>query len=1218
MRASYDGINASDNPDEAAFFSSYGCVDGRIKPDVVAPGTFIASTLSKASLEVVRPYPGSENYQFMSGTSMSTPITAGTVAVIREYIQKNYGITNPSAALIKALVINGALTEGYSAQKGWGKISLYDSIFSTKVIDEQTSLSSSQVKTYSTQCKVTKIDNPLKITLVWSDYPAAVNSEKALVNDLDLKVTSPDGNVVFYGNDFTSPYNSDFDRVNNVENVIINNPMAGTYKIEVIGHNVQHGPQPFALVYSADFFSAPKNLTASSSQDSITVSWNPVPGATSYDIEIDGATTVNVNATSYTHNNLAYNTEHTYRVRAKTSQKTGDWSYTLTMKTILDTPYIQSTNSEDGIELSWNPVLEATFYDIYVDGKFEETISTNSYLFTKTLPNTNYKFSIKARTDFNTSEFSNTIEIYSPDLGLAYKSPMKEPRMDFGAIASSNGKIYVMGGKMGPIYLDTIEEYNPLTNNWDNNKAPMSMRKIGFGAAEAANGKLYVLGGSNNVDSYLNTVEEYDPVNNNWTTKNSMPTARTELGVVFLNGKIYAIGGYNGTALNKVEIYDPATDTWTTGSPMPSKRSNFGICTFNGKIYVMGGICGTESLDAVEVYDPATDKWTIMKAMNVKNSDFALSELNGKLYLSGGKNSNMIFEYDPETCLMAEKAELPIAIWGNASVVQNDKLYILGGYGDYLFHNKVMTYNPDKDGWFKKSFMNQEKAFFAAAELNGKIYTLGGCNRSYTAIDTVEEYDIQNDVWTYGTSMSSKRKNPSCAVANGKIYVFGGDSGNIGVPYLDVTEEYDPVNKVWIPKSPMPEGRHKPKSVYLDGYIYVFGGETKKDINGDGKYEMVFADTILRYDPVNDRWDTLGSMVSDKYNYSVEAVNGKIYILGGQILITTSQGIEPVPSNTIEEFDPKTGTWTSKTPMPNATAQCGTAVVNDKIYLIGGAIDDYSDGRNVQVYDPLTDTWTSKTDLPFAIARHSAVYSNGKLYSMGGLSASTLEVLPDVYSYTISPDEIIKVTAGSTVMEPRGGIKRIPVTISNVPDKGIYSADISLNFDPSKLSLGSITPGNAVPSNVQFNYQLDNTAGTLNVHILGNMETEALLKTDGVLMNIDVDVLDSVNSIGSSDLSFIKSQCNLFNTPSNPYNGTEFSKGSVDIFIYGDVNGTSTVTSDDATLVRNWSLNTLLCFPSSYGRLAADVDGNGVVNAGDQTLITRYINGYINKFPIQQ
>ena len=101
--------HVSNHPEGMAAFSSRGpCLDGRYKPDIVAPGTNILSTRSSRCLRdqdggVYNPY-----YMWMGGTSMSTPLVAGASALMREYLMGVKGYANPSAALIKAALLNSA------------------------------------------------------------------------------------------------------------------------------------------------------------------------------------------------------------------------------------------------------------------------------------------------------------------------------------------------------------------------------------------------------------------------------------------------------------------------------------------------------------------------------------------------------------------------------------------------------------------------------------------------------------------------------------------------------------------------------------------------------------------------------------------------------------------------------------------------------------------------------------------------------------------------------------------------------------------------------------------------------------------------------------------------------------------------------------------------------------------------------------------------------
>ena len=85
-------------------------------------------------------------------------------------------------------------------------------------------------------------------------------------------------------------------------------------------------------------------------------------------------------------------------------------------------------------------------------------------------------------------------------------------------------------------------------------------------------------------------VSSAEATENFWVSKKPMPTARMDLGVAFVSGKIYAIGGSDNSGyLDTNEMYDPKTDTWTTMKPMPTPRCDFGITVYQGKIYVIGG-----------------------------------------------------------------------------------------------------------------------------------------------------------------------------------------------------------------------------------------------------------------------------------------------------------------------------------------------------------------------------------------------------------------------------------------------------------------------------------------------------------------------------------------------------------------------------------------------------------------------------------------------------
>lgn len=256
----------SNDPLHIAAFSGRGpTADGRIKPDLVAPGTNIVSTRS----QVLSPqevgwgrYPDlPEFYMVNGGTSMATPVVAGAAALVREYLRR-VERRRPSAALVKAMLIHAAqyrpnpLNPGdgpYDHEQGWGHLELNTVLHPepprrVRTYERQRGLDTGEYITRWADVQDSSV--PLKVTLVWTDAPGSPRMVQQLVNDLDLIVIAPDG-TRYHGNQFTPPYNQAFDRLNNVEQVIIPNPIVGRYLLRVRATNVPRGPQGFALVWSA-------------------------------------------------------------------------------------------------------------------------------------------------------------------------------------------------------------------------------------------------------------------------------------------------------------------------------------------------------------------------------------------------------------------------------------------------------------------------------------------------------------------------------------------------------------------------------------------------------------------------------------------------------------------------------------------------------------------------------------------------------------------------------------------------------------------------------------------------------------------------------------------------------------------------------------------------------------------------------------------------------
>jgi len=274
-----------------ASFSSLGpAMDGRIKPDVTAPGFYVLSAKSHGSDPSMKCSADNQDnlifqIQPMAGTSMATPTAASTATLVRDYFESGFYPTGeqeeknklkPSAALVKAVMIDCAKpmtgiarwrVEGSSIHliqfsdlkpnqrryfEGFGLLNLANTLFlngatlNKLFVKDRASISTGYVHHYDLEIKQ---QGNVTVTLVWTDYPASPASSVALVNDLDLEVSF--GNSILLGNSLDESTSVIPDRLNNVEKVVIPSIEANTkLRVSVKGHHIPNGPQQYALVIS--------------------------------------------------------------------------------------------------------------------------------------------------------------------------------------------------------------------------------------------------------------------------------------------------------------------------------------------------------------------------------------------------------------------------------------------------------------------------------------------------------------------------------------------------------------------------------------------------------------------------------------------------------------------------------------------------------------------------------------------------------------------------------------------------------------------------------------------------------------------------------------------------------------------------------------------------------------------------------------------------------
>lgn len=397
--------------------SSRGPVkDGRIKPEITAQGTSVFSTIP------------TNNYGLATGTSMASPAVSGGLALLYQRYRQLHLNNNPKNALMKALLCNSGTDKGIDGpdyKYGFGWMNLLRSL---KMIEDSTYKNDSVSHLAS---KVVTINVPantaqLKVMLYWNDPAAAILSSQNLVNDLDLTVTNPSSVVTLpklldpTPLNVNNPATTGVDHVNNIEQVVIDNPAAGTYSITVKGTAVVQNPrQEYFVVY--DIIPVSTTLTYPIGNehlkdgDAIYINWDSFGNS---------GNTFNVqyslnNGTSWTNigTNLAAATRQlswtipaatvTDKARIKVIRNGTGVESTSEVFTILGVPTVSlsTTQCEGYIAINWTAVTGATDYEVMLL-KGDEMVSvnstnSNSYTISNLSKDSTYWVSVRARLNGN-------------------------------------------------------------------------------------------------------------------------------------------------------------------------------------------------------------------------------------------------------------------------------------------------------------------------------------------------------------------------------------------------------------------------------------------------------------------------------------------------------------------------------------------------------------------------------------------------------------------------------------------------------------------------------------------------------------------------------------------------------------------------------------------------------------------------------------------------
>jgi N-acetylneuraminic acid mutarotase len=277
--------------------------------------------------------------------------------------------------------------------------------------------------------------------------------------------------------------------------------------------------------------------------------------------------------------------------------------------------------------------------------------------------------------------------------------------------------------------------------------------------------------------------------------------------------------------------------------------------------------------------------------------------------------------------------------------------------------------------WTTLAPMLQPRSEMAIAELDGKVYVIGGYPPGRIPSNVVQVYDPASNSWTLGPPTPVPLHHSHAVAVGDRLFLIGGefDGAGTGRPpvYLDTTYELDVAAGAWRSRAPMPTARSGGGLGVIAGKIYVAGGRPPR------------GNDFAVYDPAADLWTVLPALPTARNHLAVDAIGGRLYVAGGRF-----EDVGGPMTAVLEVFDPVSGAWTAEAPLPSPRAGVTAVAAFGCLYVIAGegnVADPQGMFHQAEAYDPRTNTWHSLSHMPTAThGLTRAALLDGRIHIPGG------------------------------------------------------------------------------------------------------------------------------------------------------------------------------------------------------------------------------------------
>ena len=305
---------------------------------------------------------------------------------------------------------------------------------------------------------------------------------------------------------------------------------------------------------------------------------------------------------------------------------------------------------------------------------------------------------------------------------------------------------------------------------------------------------------------------------------------------------------------------------------------------------------------------------------------------------------------------------------------------------------------PAQGNWSRLKPIPQGEEEVIGVAAGGKLYVAAGLGAfpGWEPKQIFFSYDPAANEWSKLPSLPEGIHHPGFAAVGNKVYAIGGFTisrpAGGGLPAWVPANSvwiYDIPGKTWSKGAPLPTPRGALTATAVGTKIYAIGGAKNPVYSTNELRPSVPVENMATnevYDTTANTWSSARPMLTARNHHGAALIDGKIYVVGGRIGSTFIIGLS-TNVNTNEAYDMKTDTWSSVFGMTTARSGVGTAVLNGRMHVLGGEAylnDLVGTYRTHEAYDPKTNSWERLPPMPTPRHGLAAGEIGGKIYAISG------------------------------------------------------------------------------------------------------------------------------------------------------------------------------------------------------------------------------------------